>query len=202
MMPVSKKSIEYKSQWTSVKEVPELPFESFKELMGLVSSDQCGIGIDYATATAFPTLARTPLGPLGDAGLVAAAWLPSVLSLALAIWQKTYLALLGVPLCIFSIYISNPLGPERKIVTILGMVMAVTASILTFNGNYLFAWLSACLAIPFIFVRLYYFLRLMALRMVIHDSEELFLYLFEHRYCTVMDKRSGKIYSFRPDFAK
>ena len=181
-------------KWKSISEVPNCPVASFTELLKLVNEGSFFVSVDYIAANTF---AISPAGPFFSLASVLVSWVPYLV--ALACLPAAYLIGDGwvvacVPLSLIAMFISTPVNPAQRYVTLIG-ILAI-AGALWFGSHSAITPAILCLAyaVSFSAIRFLYFLNSRRLTRAALDSEPILLWLLENRHLRILNTSTDKAF--------
>jgi hypothetical protein len=183
-----------KNKWKYVNEVPNLPFNSFRELQDALSKGGFSINVSYIAARQFVPYTYSTFGRWGNLLLQSTPLFMILALIITAISLSNYLLLLLIPIPFISSFLSNPMNPARGFASLLNTVALVGLLVSYWRGYQSIFWLCAAFFLPFFANRLTYRFNVSALVDLLKTSEPLFLNQYEKRGLKLKDNRTGEEY--------
>jgi len=183
-----------KVAWSSVSEVPGLPFKTYEEL---VKSEKHGFAVDPGRGR---ELAFHLAGRVGRLGLLSLQLLPYVMvavSIIAALFTGHYRLLLGIPIAVVTFFFANPMNPLKSIVSMGSKIGAILLLLSILSGNWVNAWLLASAVLTFFGIRRLYSSSIRVVQAAARRSESIFLWLYFNRICAIQDRQSGELTAYR-----
>lgn len=179
----------------SVRDVPDLPFDSFSELQEAVSKKRYNVGVDSLAAAEWSDKSGGRLGRFAVTVLSLLLFAALITAIAASIALENYWLLAAAPIIGVSFYFSHPGGKMQKWVTVAGALSVAVVIDLLLNGLQTAAILVAYGAMTFAAVRMVGYLNNRAFRRALVSDESLFVAAYSNRNCTLKNNESGKVYS-------
>ena len=181
-------------KWKRLSEVSDCPVASFCDLLKEVRAGSLFVSVDYMAAN---RLALMPSSPLFSFASAIISWVPYLV--AVACLPAAYLVgdgwiVAGVPLSLIAMYISTPVNPIRRYITLIG-ILAV-AGALWFGSHSAMTPTILCLsyAVSFSSIRFLYFLNSRRLTRAALDSEPILLWLLENRHSYILNTSTDEVF--------
>lgn len=180
--------------WKSLSEVPNCPVASFCDLLKEVRTGNFFVSVDYIAAN---MLALSTSSPFFSPLSVLISWVPYLV--ALACLPTAYLVgdvwvLAGVVLSLIAMFISSPVNPARRFVTILGVVSVVGAVWFGSHSGMAPAILCVSYAVSFSAIRFLYYRNSRRLTRAALDSEPILLWLLENRHSYILNTSTDEVF--------
>ena len=167
-------------KWNSVGEVPNFPFTSFEELQIGATNGTYTLGIDYTTSNNFAWSLYGFLYSFFFLFFATAPLLAIISSIICAFYLKSYVLFLGVPIPFFAWLFSNPYNLFRSAMSLIAFVIAGIALVLLISGKVVPLIFCLLFVVPFYMNRFIYQLNKDKFRLVLLNSEPIFLYFYQH----------------------
>jgi hypothetical protein len=191
---IDEEKVKAKNKWKNISDVPNLPFESFKNLQNLLENRTCSLGISYPAAREFSMHTNTIIGKLIVLIATLTPFLMVILLIFLSIFLGNYWLLLWTPIPFIANFMGHPMNPSRIVMSFLSFLFLLGGVLFyIFNIQSLF-WLCLVFVVSFWANRVMYGINLIALRNYVKTSEALFLYLYEKGALRVTDNETHQNY--------
>lgn len=184
------RNVELRLKWSRVADIPAFPCKTLEEIRERVKSGDLALGIDYGLAL---TVAERAYGQRYALMNAAIGFLPFLLALALSVlafYQKDYLLLIGVPLCILGTFLSSPYTR----LTVLRVALSGLLVWALWTGRTTVAALTASFLVPSLIGRYVYSHSQNRLKSVALNSEILFIYLYQSGLLGLKDSATNESY--------
>ena len=174
-------------KWKHLSAVPDCPVASFCDLLKEVRAGSFLVSVDYIAAN---RLALMPSSPLFSSASAIISWVPYLV--AVACLPAAYLVgdgwiVAGVPLSLIAMYISTPVNPIRRYITLIGIIAVAGALWFGSHSTMTPAILCVSYAVSFSAIRFLNFLNLRRLARAALGSEPIFLWLLENRNSYILN---------------
>jgi hypothetical protein len=184
------RNVEPRLKWSRVGDIPAFPCKTLEEIRERVNAGDLALGIDYGLAL---TVAERAYGQQYAFTNAAIGFLPFLLALALivlAFYQKNYLLLIGVPLCILGTFLSSPYTR----LTVLRVALSGVLVWALWTGRTTVAALTASFLVPSWIGRYVYTHSQNKLKAVALSSEVLFISLYQSGLLGLKDGATNTSY--------
>lgn len=102
------RNVEPRLRWRCVGDIPAFPCKTLEEIRERVNSGDLALRIDYGLALSVAERAYGQRYAFTNAAIGFLPFLVALSLIVLAFYQKNYLLLIGVPLCILGTFLSSP----------------------------------------------------------------------------------------------
>ncbi|MCH8261698.1 MAG: hypothetical protein IIA77_01430 [Proteobacteria bacterium] len=181
-------------EWTKLEEVPDLPFNSFEDLIASINDGEYAMDLSYTAARELARIVRTPFGQIINLVLLVFPWIVIAAVIAASFWIDNYFILFGIPIALLAHFLGNPMMPAHNTILFMVLIGVFVFLYTLWQGQVTVSWLFGSAIFSFFSNRLMYRSNLTALKKAAKKSETLFLYLYGKVALRLRNIETGKEY--------